>query len=423
MQKQEAELLPLPRKKLWEIDYTFQCALIGTCLSHSEMHKLRGQKVFALAPGNDDYQLHTQFITISRTPDLQGKSLHKYMEKKYRTATRKYFMVATDAEVEALWREDFREGRIASAWWAIMTHPQISTDLVNRLYGQLHMLGHDLTGNFYKKKSEVRRLQMRVAALEEALGAERQRSLEKRNQCKERLSSMAKEIEQMATLVLENQFFREQIAFLKRGIAGQPHASATGLNQESPADKRRREPLLGDATGKYSYEINLLREKQAVNSKRITEMEKQLSLLEQQKEEQFQEITSLENMLLQGVNPDGACRNCADQDTAQCPGRNLCGRTVLYVGGLNRMVPYYRQMVENLGGCFAHHDGGKEASRNILPRMLITADAVLCPIDCVSHDACKCVKKICKRNQKPFVLMRSASLSALAKGLDYIVQQ
>ena len=54
--------------------------------------------------------------------------------------------------------------------------------------------------------------------------------------------------------------------------------------------------------------------------------------------------------------------------------------------------------------------------------MLTTADAVLCPIDCVSHDACNCVKKMCKRFQKPFVLMRSAGLSSLAKGLSEIVQ-
>jgi SET domain-containing protein len=69
-----------------------------------------------------------------------------------------------------------------------------------------------------------------------------------------------------------------------------------------------------------------------------------------------------------------------------------------------------------------HHDGGKEVSRTLLPKMLISADAVLCPIDCISHDVCNCAKKICKRYQKPFILMRSASLSSLAKGLSDIVQ-
>ncbi|HHD57299.1 MAG TPA: DUF2325 domain-containing protein, partial [Desulfobulbaceae bacterium] len=59
---------------------------------------------------------------------------------------------------------------------------------------------------------------------------------------------------------------------------------------------------------------------------------------------------------------------------------------------------------------------------NKLPKMLTTADVVVCPVDCVSHDACTCVKKMCKRYQKPFALMRSSGLSSLAKGISEIVQ-
>ena len=87
-----------------------------------------------------------------------------------------------------------------------------------------------------------------------------------------------------------------------------------------------------------------------------------------------------------------------------------------------QLVSHYRQLVEQHGGRFIQHDGGKEASRNLLPKMLLTADAVCCPIDCVSHDACNCVRKMCKRHQKPFILMRSSGLSSLAKGLSNIVQ-
>ena len=116
------------------------------------------------------------------------------------------------------------------------------------------------------------------------------------------------------------------------------------------------------------------------------------------------------------------CAECEDQDTNRCPGPDLCGKTILYVGGLHKMVPHYKQLVEKYGGRFIHHDGGKEVSRAQLPKMLYSADAVLCPVDCVSHDACNCVKKICKRYQKPYVMMRSSGLSSLAKGLNDIVQ-
>jgi hypothetical protein len=113
---------------------------------------------------------------------------------------------------------------------------------------------------------------------------------------------------------------------------------------------------------------------------------------------------------------------CGDFANGSCKGPDLCGKTVLYVGGQHSMVPQYRQLVEQYGGNFMHHDGGRENSRQLLPKMLCGADAVFCPVDCVSHDACKRVKKICKRYSKPFVMMRSSGLSSLAKGLGTITQ-
>jgi hypothetical protein len=58
-----------------------------------------------------------------------------------------------------------------------------------------------------------------------------------------------------------------------------------------------------------------------------------------------------------GTHTLGANHDFADQNTANCPGLNLCGRTVLYVGVLNKMVPHYRQMVESSGGRFIPTQG------------------------------------------------------------------
>jgi hypothetical protein len=412
----------LPRKKLWEIDSSFKCSVIGTCMTRSELRKLSREKVYDIASDCDDYQLHMDFIGISKMPDLMGRSLHKYLEKKYRSDTRKYFKVATDAEVEMLWNEDVLEGRVHSAWWGVITHPQVSMDLVNRLYGQLHMMGHDNLSSFYKKKKEIEELKTKVTSLEEVLTAERQMYLEEKRKFKEQLSVLAMENDGKNILIRENQFLREKLAAQKQRYADSQTA-ANDLSQQISLNPNDIDSSAKERVVDGGSELRFLRDKQVINKEKIEEMKKMLCELEQQKVEQAQEIDSLEKMLLQFMNQEEVCETCVDQDTEKCPGRNLCGRTVLYVGGLNKMVPHYRQMVENLGGCFIHHDGGKEVSRNILPKMLFAADAVLCPIDCVSHDACNCVKKICKQNQKPFVLMRSASLSSLARGLSHIVQQ
>jgi hypothetical protein len=137
--------------------------------------------------------------------------------------------------------------------------------------------------------------------------------------------------------------------------------------------------------------------------------------------EQLHNTLSLQAAFISGTASAG-CAGCPDLETEHCPGPDLCGKKILYVGGLKKMVPHYRQLVENFGGRFMHHDGGVEVSRNQLPKMLGCADIVFCPVDCVSHDACTCVKKMCKHYRKPFVMMRSSGLSTLAKELNNIVQ-
>lgn len=111
------------------------------------------------------------------------------------------------------------------------------------------------------------------------------------------------------------------------------------------------------------------------------------------------------------------CTGCQQLHTGTCPGVDLCGKTVLYVGGHHKMITRYKQVVENYGGNFLHHDGGREKSMHVLANMLGCADAVFCPVDCISHEACKRVKKICKQQRKPFVIMRSSGISSLSRSI------
>ena len=121
---------PTQRKKLWHIEGCYKCALIGTCLSRAELRKLSRERQFVAEPGLDDYQLHAHFIKISDQDDDQAKALGKYLEKKYRSAAKKYLKAETDQAIKALWDEDLAEGRVDSAWWGILTHPQGSLEIV-----------------------------------------------------------------------------------------------------------------------------------------------------------------------------------------------------------------------------------------------------------------------------------------------------
>jgi hypothetical protein len=49
--------------------------------------------------------------------------------------------------------------------------------------------------------------------------------------------------------------------------------------------------------------------------------------------------------------------------------------------------------------------------------LLARGDIVLCPVDCVSHQACIKAKRFCKGTAKTFVPLRSSGLSSFISGL------
>ncbi|EAR21484.1 DUF2325 domain-containing protein [Nitrococcus mobilis] len=93
-------------------------------------------------------------------------------------------------------------------------------------------------------------------------------------------------------------------------------------------------------------------------------------------------------------------------------------RCLLYVGGRVRLCKHYRALAEQNGWFFMHHDGGLEVGLGRLASVLPRADAVICPVDCVSHGAMQRVRHFCKQSPTRLVLLRSASLSALARALE-----
>ena len=121
----------------------------------------------------------------------------------------------------------------------------------------------------------------------------------------------------------------------------------------------------------------------------------------------------------------------AEPETADCPGTDcetcrlhadgppdLGGLRILCVGGRGSLAPHYRTLVQRCNGELIRHDGGLEESRARLEALLASADAVLCPADCVSHDAYQRAKRYCKRLAKPCVLIERSGISAFARALS-----
>jgi hypothetical protein len=90
----------------------------------------------------------------------------------------------------------------------------------------------------------------------------------------------------------------------------------------------------------------------------------------------------------------------------------LKGVRLLYVGGRPGQIPRIRAFVEAAQGEFLHHDGGVEERKGLLAGLVGRADAVFFPVDCISHEAAGGLKRLCRQAAKPYLPLRSASLTS-----------
>jgi hypothetical protein len=96
---------------------------------------------------------------------------------------------------------------------------------------------------------------------------------------------------------------------------------------------------------------------------------------------------------------------------------------ILYIGGRTAIVPHLRAAAEARVAAFYHHDGGIEDSLHRIEELIERCDAVICPVDCVSHGACRLAKAICQRLSRRFLPIPTASRSGFERALDRLAAE
>lgn len=109
---------------------------------------------------------------------------------------------------------------------------------------------------------------------------------------------------------------------------------------------------------------------------------------------------------------------CDGKQAGPCAGFDLAGRCILCVGGRAKLYPEYRRLVETSGGSLLIYRDGPKNDVDHLSALFARADMVVCPADCVNHNAYFAVKRYCTRSGKACVLLERSNLSTFRKGVE-----
>ncbi len=387
------------RTKLKQLDHRLNCSIIGTCLTLKELRKISLKVKLSGSQHIDEYDLHRVFVGIADEKSFANHYLNKFLDRKYQQTIKRFSKILGEEALTEQWVKTLATGDIAAVYWALLTHPTSSKALIDTIYGEVHMLSHISGASMRVDIHELTMLRRQNSALK----TKQQETYRKNNK----------------SLYEKDSLIRKQEKSLKK-LQQEINALKVALMREPLHSDRKIQTAcsLKDNLNLANGKIMRLEQKAASYQVKWESALVKQTLLEEQLGQSTGELKNVENLLESYLTKkqDKLC-----QTPHNCPQKDLKGKCILYVGGRNRQCSHFKQLVENSNGQFIHHDGGLSDGSNKLNSTLAQADAVMCPLDCISHEAIIKVKKHCKIAEKRLVMLPRSSLSAFSKGLSDVL--
>lgn len=158
------------RRKLWEIPHKFHCPVIGVCFGVEELRTLMS-RVMHFPRETTDFVLHTTAVGACEERSQLADILHKHLEKHFQLTVRRFAGARDSAGLAVLWHEETRRGsEIPAALWACWTHPACDARLEQEIYGDIHMIQHQIGSGTRADLATLKSLRADLAG-KEAWGA------------------------------------------------------------------------------------------------------------------------------------------------------------------------------------------------------------------------------------------------------------
>ena len=165
-----------PRKKIWELEKTWLCSVIGTCLSMYEARKI-GRKFGATCsnPSQIDAVVHTMLVRDCAQKSQISIHVNKILEKKFEGTISAFQECKTSSDIMQFWRVSFNHGQIPAAYWATATMRELTKEDSNIIYSDVHMLSHLIGSSNQSLIKRLVEIESHIKALENKHGWQRQK--------------------------------------------------------------------------------------------------------------------------------------------------------------------------------------------------------------------------------------------------------
>ena len=372
------------RRMIWDLHHSTHCSIIGTCLSTTELRRVL-IKVNAIGvEAANDHDLHMLGVMLAGRPEAGARVLQKTLDRRHEPYVKQYSRAKDEKALSSLWEDALKRGDIPGAYWALLTHPAASDELVKQVFGDVHMLSH-LVGA--ANRADIRRLKL----------------------LEQEKASLSMKVERQQRQLREG--FLERDAMIRRLKAMLAHTIAQAEQPDADAYFQTTKDMMADLERRLNSEIlrrERLEQRVQVLSSALRSVERDRDHADKRCRALSDELASIDDRIQRYFATDRANPN---------DDLSLSGLTVLYVGGRENLMPQFKALVVHAGGVFLHHDGGMQHNSALLPGLISRAQWILFPVDCISHDATGAIKRVCRQSGKPYLPLRTSSLTCLFSGL------
>lgn len=382
-------------RRLWELPQNLRCPVVGTCIRDRELRKILTKAGFR-AKQYSSFQLHAQAMSRMEDENPISRKVDAALRRKFRVGIAAFGEMAED-DFLALWRERLREGEtdFVDLFYVSSIRRDFSDAAAMEIYGDIHMMGHAQTRRAVSVGQKLAEAGLRTDRAEERCKKEGERN----RRLKEKNQALYAELRDAHARITELSFSN---ACLRK--------CRDSRNLENPAPAS---PCPAEELGRLKTENR--------------RMGKELNRVEREKRKLQIELFELRSLrdqlsgeietLIARFGEMAGCR--VETPPPECRGQDCatCSKRILIVGGMTRIRHLYQALVESRGGVFDYHDGYMKNGNRDIDAQVRRSDIVICPVNCNSHGACRKIKHLCKKYEKPFKMLPSASLSAITEAL------